>query len=448
MGRDARNIILIGLPGCGKSTLGRWAAGQFGLDFMDMDREIERRAGLTIPEIFAREGEEGFREREVAVARDVARQTRTVIAAGGGVVLREQNMRRLGENGLIVFIDRAPERIVKEVTTDDRPLLAGGADRVFALSAQRRPLYLASAHVTLPNDGDWDQATTRLRALMYSEYPPAGGLAVIGDPIGHTLSPYIHKTALGRLGLDIPYEAIQVPPGSLGAFTSRARTCGLRGFNVTIPHKQDIMPFLDDIDPPAALCGAVNTVVVRGGKLFGYNTDMEGLWRALRGAGHDYRNRRLLILGAGGAARGVAVKAALEGAAKIAILSRRPRQAQALCMHLASIAPEIDCAADDMAPDALTRACRGADLLINATPLGMAGMTGAAGTGAEFPSFAFLTCLPPLALVCDLVYNPHETALLREAGRLGLETMNGLGMLIRQALLSDKLFLRWEEPTT
>ena len=430
-----RNIVLTGLPGSGKSTLGLRMARRFGLDFLDMDTEIEQRAGRPVAEIFAECGEDAFREMETRLAQDLSVRTRTVIATGGGAVLRPENMHALRKNGFVVFLDRPPGHIVRDVDTTNRPLLSS-SQHVFTLSEQRRPLYLNSADCRLPVENSPEEALERLCALVRSEYPSGGGFAVIGDPIGHTLSPPIHRAVFEALGLYDAYAPVHVPRGKAAAFVEKARHSGLRGFNVTLPHKHDILPHLDEVDPEAALCGAVNTVVVRNGRLCGYNTDMGGLSEALRAKGYPYKGQSVVILGTGGAARGIALRAAREQAKEITLLGRRRDAVLALCGHIRCIVPGVPCTGYAMTPETLARASTGATLLINATPLGMTGMDG------DFPSLSFLSKLPADALVCDLVYNPPETALLHEAGRLGLAVMNGRDMLIFQALLADELFLQ------
>jgi shikimate dehydrogenase len=203
---------------------------------------------------------------------------------------------------------------------------------------------------------------------------------------------------------------------------------------VTLPHKRDIIPFLDAVDEEAQLCGAVNTVVARGDKLLGYNTDMEGLLASLRDKGREYRNRNIVILGAGGACRGVLFKAAREKAAKITVLSRRLEKAEEVASE-AEAAVACSVQAGSLSPETLANAAGDADILINATPLGMSGI------GEDFPSLEFLGCLPRGALVCDLVYDPPLTSLLRQSQALGYAVRNGLGMLVHQGILADELFL-------
>jgi shikimate dehydrogenase len=161
---------------------------------------------------------------------------------------------------------------------------------------------------------------------------------------------------------------------------------------------------------------------------------MDGLLASIRDAGSDYRGRNILILGAGGASRGIALKAAREGAASVGIFARRPERAREIASGIRAVS---DCRvfAGEASGDAILKAARDADILVNATPLGMS------GAGGDFESLEFLTPLHKGALVCDLVYNPPETSLLRRAAELGLSALNGLGMLVYQALFADELFL-------
>ena len=148
-----KNIVLIGMPGSGKTTLGRYLADILNRDFIDADPEIEKDAGKTIPELFA-VSEEHFREQETKTVRRLAKLENKVLAMGGGVVLREENITCLKENGLIVFLDRSPEDIIGDVDTGTRPLLAAGRQRIYDLYAQRETLYRKAADITVRNKGE------------------------------------------------------------------------------------------------------------------------------------------------------------------------------------------------------------------------------------------------------------------------------------------------------
>ena len=156
-----KNIVLIGMPGCGKSTLGRSLAEMLGRDFIDADPEIETDAGKTIPKLFA-VSEDFFRKQETRTTKRLAALQDKVLAMGGGVVLRQENISSLKENGLIIFLDRSPEDIIGDVDTQTRPLLATGRQRIYDLYAQREALYRAAADVTVQNKGSIQDVLSRL----------------------------------------------------------------------------------------------------------------------------------------------------------------------------------------------------------------------------------------------------------------------------------------------
>ena len=156
-----RNIVLIGMPGSGKTTLGRYLAEMLGRDFIDADPEIEKDAGKTIPELFA-VSEDHFREQEMKTTRRLAKLENKVLAMGGGVVLRQENITALKENGLLLFIDRSPEDIIGDVDTETRPLLAAGRRRIYDLYAQREALYRKAADITVVNNGELKEVLRRL----------------------------------------------------------------------------------------------------------------------------------------------------------------------------------------------------------------------------------------------------------------------------------------------
>ena len=252
-------------------------------------------------------------------------------------------------------------------------------------------------------------------------------LAVIGDPIAHSLSPVIQQAMLDALGLGCTYVRIRVAAGDTARWLPHAPGLGLAGFNATMPHKADLVPLMDTLSEDARLYRSVNTVVIRSGKFHGHNTDGEGFLRSLLEEGIRPEGRRITVFGAGGAARSVVLKLAAEGAESITVCCRTPARAEELaacpCVRVAALGSKD-------ASNALAHA----DLFINATPLGMQGV------GADFDSFAFLDALPSHAPVCDLIYRPLETALLCEAKARGHSTLNGLGMLIHQAILALEHF--------
>lgn len=253
-------------------------------------------------------------------------------------------------------------------------------------------------------------------------------LCVIGWPVRHSKSPILHNAMLGALGLPYEYGIVPVEPGHLEEFLAFAKENHYAGFNATMPFKEALLPFLDEIDPLAKKLGAVNTVCIKNDKLYGYNTDCPGYAAALRQEGFQIAGKTALILGAGGAAKAVALGLCQAGAKRVLLANRtaeKARQAAALC-------PEV-CQAVSWDRQSLCSAAENAELLVNGTSLGMAGQ-------GEFESFEFLAALPENAWVSDLIYHPAQTELLRRAAALGHRTMNGLPLLVHQGILALEHF--------
>lgn len=161
-----KNIILIGMPGCGKSTVGRMLADRLGLDFIDLDSEIEKTAGKKIKRIFEESGEEGFRQTESKALKNAMKRKNAVIATGGGIVTVEENYSSVC-GGLTVFIDRPTERIEEDVRTADRPLLADGVAVLKKLYSDRYPIYLKWANIRIVNDKDAETAVNTIIKEVY-----------------------------------------------------------------------------------------------------------------------------------------------------------------------------------------------------------------------------------------------------------------------------------------
>lgn len=265
---------------------------------------------------------------------------------------------------------------------------------------------------------------------MKVEYHNGTGLlAVIGDPIAHSLSPLLQNTMIAELGMDDLYLAVRVPRGGLPEFLSAAKTVGIRGFNLTMPHKEDILPHLADMTREARRAGSVNSVRIREGRLEGHSTDGLGFRRALQDMGYEFTGRRVTILGAGGAAKSIAMTAVDSGAREVRILNRTLEKAQKLCAEEPGMAAFSLEEAENVLPDT--------DILINTTPVGMEG-TGAAG------AFPFLRALKPGAPAMDCIYAPALTPFMAEAKRLGHPVANGMGMLIYQAVYAYAFFRNTE----
>lgn len=257
-------------------------------------------------------------------------------------------------------------------------------------------------------------------------------LQVIGDPVLHSKSPALHGAMLAALGLDVPYTAHVVRRGELPDYLRWARDNGVTGFNATMPHKEDLIPLLDGLDPAARTISAVNTVCLRDGNWVGFNTDGAGAVAALRdGLGLDPSGLTVTLLGAGGAAKAVALALADAGAERVFVCNRTLSRAEELCAH----DPASRLSPSGFDPDTLSRRAAQSQLLVNCTNLGMADCPG------QFEGFSFLDALPPDAGVFDLIYHPAETELLTQARRRGLPALNGLLMLVNQAVLALEHFL-------
>ncbi|MYD48793.1 MAG: shikimate dehydrogenase [Chloroflexi bacterium] len=264
-------------------------------------------------------------------------------------------------------------------------------------------------------------------------------LGIIGYPIGHSISPRFQQAALDGLSINADYRAYEVHPDGVGDFVASLRGPGVLGINVTVPHKEAVMPFLDEIDDWAAEAGAVNTIVNRGGRLAGYNTDGYGFLRALRESGGlEPAGKRGLILGAGGSARGVVQALLRAGIAELVIANRTVARAQSL----AELATERNVVAEAIPLEGgpLGDAAAAADLIVNCTSLGMRHGPDESATplGARQ--------IPAAALVYDLVYNPMQTPLLRAAEQAGASTLGGISMLVYQGAASFEIWLERPAP--
>lgn len=258
-------------------------------------------------------------------------------------------------------------------------------------------------------------------------------LGVIGDPISHSLSPIMQNAGLAALKLPYIYMPFRVPLEELPEFFKTLRKRGIDGLNVTIPHKQNVIPFLDSLSREARLMGAINTVLVQGKKLLGANTDGAGFISSLQQEAHyEVKGKQVILLGAGGAARAIGVVLGLHHAREVVILNRTAKNAFDLAGDLGKKFKNTLFAAGPLYPIDLSH-WRLADLLINATSL---------GSRIPLP----LNKLSRKAMVCDIVYTPLETSLLKKAKKAGLKIHPGWGMLLHQGMLSFEMWTGKKAP--
>ena len=264
-------------------------------------------------------------------------------------------------------------------------------------------------------------------------------VGIIGYPLGHTVSPAMHNAAYKKLGLDYEYVPFEVEPADLKEALNGFRALHIAGFNVTIPHKETILPFLDEVTKLARTIGAVNTVQNQDGYLVGYNSDGPGFIDSLaEDAGFSPRGKKVVVLGAGGASRAVSAMLAESGAAAITIADIAEGKAASLASFIGSYFG-TECHHAASGEEGLNIALAEADLLVNATPIGMQPKVEASPLPTNIK-------LKKKTLVYDLVYNPQETKLIKRARALGCKTCSGLGMLVRQGAIAFTVFTGEEPP--
>jgi shikimate dehydrogenase len=256
-------------------------------------------------------------------------------------------------------------------------------------------------------------------------------VGVLGYPVAENPTCVMQEAAFAALGLQWRYLTIEVEPHALPDAMRGVRAFGMRGINLTIPHKVAVMPLLDEISPDATMIGAVNTVRRAGDRLIGENTDGKGFLRGLRErAGIDPAGKRVVVLGAGGAARAITVELALAGAAQLTVVNRSVERGRAL---VADLVERTHADARFVAWPGAYPVGAEVEVLVNATSIGLFPDVGA------MPAVD-LTLASPHLLVCDVVPNPPETRLIQAARALGLKTLTGLPMLVYQGAIGFEMW--------
>ena len=260
---------------------------------------------------------------------------------------------------------------------------------------------------------------------------------IFGHPVEHTFSPGMHNAAFAKITRDACYVPFAVAPDDLERAVRAIVSLGICGLNITIPHKETIIPFLDDLTDDARMIGAVNTIEVTRGNLIGHNTDGRGFLRSLREeTGFRPKGKTFLMIGSGGAARAVGISLALSGAQSILLCDLDTVKAAKLGRDIQN---KTSTRVKIVNPEGLEKAAQIAECIINATPLGLK-------PGDPLPVPRHL--IRNDQLICDLVYNPVRTPLLKAARARGAETLSGIGMLLYQGVIAFEIWTKGKAPVT
>ena len=267
-------------------------------------------------------------------------------------------------------------------------------------------------------------------------------VCLIGSPVEHSLSPAMHTFSFEHLGEDCVYLAYEVQPEDLEAAIAGMKAMGFLGFNVTMPHKTNMHKYLDEVSDAAQLMGAVNTVAIRDGKAFGYNTDGAGFMRSLKENGVDVIGKKMTLIGPGGAGSAIYVQAALDGVADIDVYRRNNDRQDATVDRVKKVAEKTGCnirLLDLADQEALKQSIAESTVLVNASQIGMGETEGQSLVPADY--------LVDGLAVADVIYVPRKTKLLEDAEARGLKIINGLGMLLWQGAIGEDIWIGKEMPT-
>ncbi len=264
-------------------------------------------------------------------------------------------------------------------------------------------------------------------------------VGVLGWPVGHSLSPAMHNAAFAELGLNWAYVPLPVQPGDVEQALKGLTALNFVGCNVTVPHKQAVMRYMDELNEAARITGAVNTIHLRDGKFYGANTDPAGFLNSLQEAGCHPCGMRVAVLGAGGAARGVVYALARAEVDSVIVFNRTAERAAFLVDDLADAFPDSHLSFAALTNEALSALADKVDLVVNTTSAGMTPRVDTCPWPAD-------VSLPGNALFYDLVYNPLETVFLARARAAGAAGIDGLGMLVHQGALAFETWTGQQSP--
>ncbi len=438
---SSNRIVLIGYRGTGKTTIGKRLADLLDLQFFDTDAEIETKTGCSIPEIFSQWGEDEFRDIERDVISSIP-PSASIVSTGGGAVLNPDNRLDLRRKSTIFWLDADVDTIYQRIVTSNRPPLTTLplSSEISDILSLRTPLYRSLADYRIDNTTMSVDSCIEEIAYLYAtggdvisirenwifdnplpiscnpdamrnciasiDNPRMRLFGIVGYPCGHSRSPLVWNRFFKKFGMDNAlytwFEVKTVEP-----LLKNAIQAGIKGLSVTIPHKESVIPLIDEVKHDARTIGAVNTILFQGGRSFGFNTDWLGIYRPLEG----YPGGSACVIGAGGAAS-AAIYALLMRGYGVTILNRTPQKAKNLATRFGCRYGSLD--QGDIGSY---------DLVLNATPVGMHPDT----SMPVDPSF-----LHKGMIVFDLVYTPPKTPLIRAADKIGCITIEGTEMFIHQ----------------
>lgn len=266
---------------------------------------------------------------------------------------------------------------------------------------------------------------------------------LLGSPVAHSISPQMHNEAFRQLGLDYVYTAFDVAPEHLPEAVSALKLFNIRGFNLTMPHKTAMLELVDELTPAAKLAQAVNTVTYENGRLIGHTTDGVGYMRSVEDAGFSIIGKNMTLLGAGGAATAICTQASLDGVKNIYMFKRKNASWNSVQAFVDNVNRTTDCKVslyDIQDESQLKQALDNSDILTNATNVGMAPDV----TSSPIPA----SLLDSHLIVSDIIYNPRQTQLLKDAKKAGCPTMNGLYMLLYQGAASFECWTNEKMPVS
>jgi shikimate dehydrogenase len=418
--------------GSGKTTLAKILADALGWKAIEMDDLILKKSGRqSVAEIFEKDGESVFRKLEAQIAKELSNTNNKIISTGGGVIANAKNIANLKKNGRIIYLKDSFENIRGRLKKDKtRPLFQDlkKAKKLFQL---RQPLYAKYADkiIDCAANPDLNRVSQEITKRLEKDLKKI--CLSIGDPIKQSLSPAMHNAGYRNLKIEDQhiFLSARVRPGELGNAVKAFRILGIRGISVTIPHKIEVMKYLDKIDKTAKIIGAVNTVVNNNGQLTGYNTDWLGAVIPLEKAAgkNGLKNKKTALLGTGGAARAIAYGLVKKGA-RLAIFGRNADKTQNLARVFKA----------EIASFAEIHEIKNFDIIINATSVGMAPRENESLVPAEF--------LHKNQIVFDAVYFPRKTKLLKQAEKKGAKIIPGLEMLLYQGAAQFELYTGKKAP--